>query len=124
MQVSDEATLEENIEDDAAWDITTNAYVFRPDPVLIAAFASCTFDGKWCSDEKEEIMARLQTEQTFEARFAAFEDLQRLWYRDAPAIKLVNNYGVAALSSRVMNVIETTHFEIEPEFANTWLAEM
>jgi peptide/nickel transport system substrate-binding protein len=123
LEVSDEATLEENIEDDNAWDMSTNAYVFRPDPVLIPAFSSCTFDGKWCSDEKEAILARLQTETTMEARFAAFEELQQLWYRDAPAIKLVNNYGVAPLSSKVKNVLETTHFEIEPEFANTWLEE-
>jgi peptide/nickel transport system substrate-binding protein len=123
LQVMDEATLEENIEEDDAWDVSTNAYVFRPEPVLLPAFASCTFDGKWCSDEKTEIMARLQTEPAFEDRFAAFEDLQRLWYSDAPAIKLVNNYGVAPLSERVRNVLETTHFEIEPEFANTWLAE-
>ena len=59
-------------------------------------------------------MARLTTEPTSEGRFAAFEDLQRLWYQDAPAIKLVNNYGIAALSARVKNVLETTHFEIEP----------
>jgi len=123
LEVSDEATLEENIEDDNRWDITTNAYVFRPDPVLIPPFASCTFDGKWCSDEKVAIVARLQTESEFDARFAAFEELQQLWYRDAPAIKLVNNYGVAALSAQVRNVLETTKFEIEPEFANTWLAE-
>jgi peptide/nickel transport system substrate-binding protein len=123
LEVSDEATLEENIEDDNRWEITTNAYVFRPDPVLIPAFSSCTFDGKWCSDEKEAILNRIQTEAEFADRFAAFEDLQRLWYRDAPAIKLVNNYGVAPLSSKVKNVLETTHFEIEPEFANTWLDE-
>lgn len=123
LEVSDEATLEENIEDDSRWDLTTNAYVFRPDPVLIPPFASCTFDGKWCSDEKVAIVARLQTESEFDARFAAFEELQQLWYRDAPAIKLVNNYGVAALAATVRNVLETTHFEIEPEFANTWLAE-
>ena len=56
LEVTDEATLEENIEDDNRWDMTTNAYVFRPDPVLIPAFASCTFDGKWCSDEKDAIV--------------------------------------------------------------------
>ena len=123
LEVSDEATLEENIEDDNRWDITTNAYVFRPDPVLIPAFSSCTFDGKWCSDEKVAILNRIQTESEFEARFAAFEELQALWYRDAPAIKLVNNYGVAPLSSKVKNALETTHFEIEPEFVNTWLDE-
>jgi peptide/nickel transport system substrate-binding protein len=123
LQVMDEATLEENIEEDDAWDVSTNAYVFRPDPVLIPAFSSCTFDGKWCSDEKNAIMERLQTQPAFEDRFAAFEDLQRLWYSDAPAIKLVNNFGVAPLAANVRNVLETTHFEIEPEFGNTWLAE-
>ena len=123
LEVTDEATLDENLEDDERWDMTTNAYVFRPDPVLIPAFASCTADGKWCSEEKVAIVERLQSESDFEARFAAFEELQRLWYAEAPAIKLVNNYGVAALSSQVKNLLETTHFEIEPEFANCWLEQ-
>lgn len=121
LEVTDEATLDENLEDDARWDMTTGAYVFRPDPVLIAAFASCSADGQWCSDAKLEIVNRLFTEQDFEARFAAFEELQTLWYEEAPAIKLVNNYGVAALSVQVRNILETTHFEIEPEFVNSWL---
>ena len=42
LEVSDEATLEENLEDDERWDMTTNAIVFRPDPVLIDRFVSCT----------------------------------------------------------------------------------
>jgi peptide/nickel transport system substrate-binding protein len=123
LEVSDEATLDENLEDDARWDMTTNAYVFRPDPVLIPAFASCTADGKWCSDAKVEAVRRLQTEAEFESRFAALEDLQRIWYEEAPAIKLVNNYGVAAVSSKVKNLIESTHFELEPEFANCWIEQ-
>lgn len=123
LQVMDEATLDDMVEDDEAWDMTTGAYVFRPDPVLIAAFASCTYDGKWCTDEKLAVMERLQTEPDFEARYAALQDLQRLWYEQAPAIKLVNNYGVAATSANVRNLAESTHFEIEPEFANCWLAE-
>jgi ABC-type transport system substrate-binding protein len=65
----------------------------------------------------------LQTESDFEARYAALEDLQRLWYEEAPMIKLVNNYGVAALTSNVQGLIGRTHFEIEPEFANCWLEE-
>ncbi|CAA9555908.1 MAG: Dipeptide-binding ABC transporter, periplasmic substrate-binding component [uncultured Thermomicrobiales bacterium] len=123
LEVSDEATLEENIEDDERWDMTTNAYVFRPDPVLIAAFASCAADGQWCSPEKVAAVERLQTESDFEARYAALEELQRLWYEQAPAVKLVNNYGVAALSSRVQGLLGQTHFEIEPEFANCWIEE-
>lgn len=123
LEVTDEATLDENLESDDRWEMTTNAYVFRPDPVLIPAFASCAEDGQWCTDAKVAVSQRLQTETDFEARMAAFEDLQRLWYEEAPAVKLVNNYGVAALSSRVQNLIETTHFEIEPEFGNAWLGE-
>jgi len=121
LEVSDEATLDENLEDDERWDITTNAIVFRPDPVLIAAFASCTADGQWCTPEKVAAVDRLQTAADFETRYAALEDLQRLWYEQAPMVKLVNNYGVAALSSRVQGLLGRMHFEIEPEFTNCWL---
>jgi len=123
LEVSDEATLDENLEDDNRWDMTTNAYVFRPDPMLIAAFASCNADGKWCSPEKLDIVEELQTEADTEARHAAFEDLQNLFYAQAPVVKLNNNYGVAATSVKVKNLIESTHFELEPEFTNCWLAE-
>jgi peptide/nickel transport system substrate-binding protein len=123
LQVTDEATLDANLENDDAWDITTNAYVFRPDPILIAAFASCSADGQWCTDPKVEIVSRLKTAQSFEERFEAFEELQQLWYDEAPAVKLVNNFGVAALAASVKNAIESTHFEIEPEFTNSWFEE-
>jgi peptide/nickel transport system substrate-binding protein len=123
LEVTDEATLDENLEDDERWDLTTNAIVFRPDPVLIAPFASCSWDGGWCSDEKVAAVERLQTEPDFEARYAALEDLQRLWYEQAPMVKLVNNYGVAALTSNVQGLLGRMHFEIEPEFANCWLEE-
>jgi peptide/nickel transport system substrate-binding protein len=123
LEVSDEATLDENLEDDNRWDITTNAYVFRPDPMLIQAFAGCGADGKWCTPEKLELVEQLQTESDPEARFAAFEEFQALFYEQAPAIKLVNNFGVAATSAKVHNLIESTHFELEPEFANCWLVE-
>ena len=123
LEVFDEATLEEHLEDDERWDITTNAIVFRPDPVLIAPFASCSWDGSWCSPEKLAVMEQLQTAADFEARYAALEELQRLWYEQAPMVKLVNNYGVAALSSKVQGLLGRMHFEIEPEFTNCWLEE-
>src|SRR5215217_4783752 len=121
LEVTDEATLEENLEDDERWDITTNAIVFRPDSVLIDRFVSCNQDGKWCTEEKQAVIEQLQTESDFEARYAALEELQRLFYEQAPMVKLVNNYGVAALSSNVQGLLGRMHFEIEPEFANCWL---
>jgi peptide/nickel transport system substrate-binding protein len=123
LEVSDEATLEENLEDDERWDMTTNAIVFRPDPVLIDRFVSCNVDGKWCSEEKQAVIERLQTESDFEARYAALEELQRLFYEEAPLVKLVNNYGVAALTSNVQGLLGRMHFELEPEFTNCWLEE-
>jgi peptide/nickel transport system substrate-binding protein len=123
LEVSDEATLEENLEDDERWDMTTNAIVFRPDPVLIDRFVSCNQDGKWCSEEKTAVIEQLQTESDFEARYAALEELQRLFYEQAPMVKLVNNYGVAALTSNVQGLLGRMHFELEPEFTNCWLEE-
>jgi peptide/nickel transport system substrate-binding protein len=123
LEVSDEATLEENLEDDERWDITTNAIVFRPDPVLIDRFVSCNVDGKWCTPEKQAVIEQLQTESDFEARYAALEELQRLFYEQAPMVKLVNNYGVAALTSNVQGLLGRMHFELEPEFTNCWMEE-
>jgi peptide/nickel transport system substrate-binding protein len=123
LEVFDEATLDENLEQDDGWDMTTDSYVFRPDPVLIAAFASCGADGQWCSDEKVAAIDALKTELDPDARFAAFEELQRLWYEQAPAVKITDQFGVAAHSSKVEGLLGNMHFEIEPEFANAWLKE-
>jgi ABC-type transport system substrate-binding protein len=91
--------------------------------VLIAAFASCGADGQWCSDEKVAAIDALKTELDPDARFAAFEELQRLWYEQAPAVKITDQFGVAALASSVQGLLGNMHFEIEPEFANAWLKE-
>jgi ABC-type transport system substrate-binding protein len=80
-------------------------------------------DGKWCSEEKVAVIEQLQTESDFETRYAALEELQRLFYEQAPLVKLVNNYGVAALSSNVQGLLGRMHFELEPEFTNCWLEE-
>src|SRR5665811_2532266 len=77
LEVFDEATMDVNLEDVNRWEMNTDSYVFRPDPVLIAAFASCTAVGQWCSDEKVATVDTLQTELDREARFEAFEELQR-----------------------------------------------
>jgi peptide/nickel transport system substrate-binding protein len=123
LEVFDEATLDENLEDDARWEMTTDSIVFRPDPVLIRPFASCVAEGKWCTDGKVAAVERLQTEMDEEARFAAFEELQQLWYDEAPAVKITDQFGVAALASSVQGLLGNMHFEIEPEFANAWIEE-
>ena len=126
LEVSDEATLEENIEDDNRWDVTTNAYVFRPDPVLIPAvrrvarsMASGARTRRPRSWHQAPDRAHLRS-----GRFAAFEDLQRLWYRDAPAIKLVNNYGVAPLSVQRQGCRSRQPISRSSRSScNTWLEE-
>lgn len=123
LEVFDEATLDEHLEDPTRWEMNTDSYVFRPDPVLIAAFASCSATGEWCSEEKVAAVERLQTELDEEARREAFEELQRLWYEQVPAIKITNQFGVAALAQSVQGLLGEMHFEIEPEFSNTWLTE-
>ena len=104
------------------WDAWNGAFILRTDPTLLPFLSSCDYSGWWCSPEKEEAFERLITEIDFDARFAAFEDLQRLFYEEVGGIKQQDNYGIMAVRNEVKNFgPDTTLFELEPEFTNCWL---
>lgn len=120
--VVDEATLATNRNSEEGWDVWNGAFILRTDPTLLQYLSSCDYSGWWCSDAKEEAFARLLTSVDFDERFAAFEDLQRLFYEEVGGIKQQDNYGVMTVRADVQNFgPETTHFELEPEFTNCWL---
>lgn len=120
--VVDEATLATSRNEEEGWDVWNGAFILRTDPTLLQYLSSCDYSGWWCSDAKEEAFERLLTEVDFEARFAAFEDLQRLFYEEVGGIKQQDNYGVMTVAAVVQNFgPDTTHFELEPEFTNCWL---
>ena len=120
--VVDEPTVGSMRQEKEGWDVWNGAFILRTDPTLLQYLSSCDYSGWWCSDEKEEAFARLLTSVDFEERYAAFEDLQRLFYEEVGGIKQQNNYGVMTVAAVVQNFgPETTHFELEPEFTNCWL---
>lgn len=122
--VVDEATLADTRSTPEGWDVVNGAFILRTDPTLLPYLSSCDYAGWWCSDEKEEAFERLLTEVDFDARYEAFEDLQRLFYEEVGGIKQQDNYGIMTVGARLQNFgPEVTHFELEPEFTNSWVEE-
>ena len=118
----DWATLIANRAIEDQWEVFTTGFSFRPDPVGMPPVPGCDWPGWWCTDEKVEVVARLQGESDFEARYAAFEELQRLWYTDVPGVKLGDSFGITARSPNLQG-LGSTLSQLQPEFVNAWLEE-
>jgi peptide/nickel transport system substrate-binding protein len=119
VQQYDWAALSQRRDDADVWDLYLTLATFRPDPIM--RNLTCEAAGWWCDDDKEELLKLVQTEGDFEARYAAWEDVQGLFYRQVPRIKLGDTYPVLARSVRVRNFPETT--QLQPAFWNSWLDE-
>ena len=59
LQVVDWATLNNRTEKPEGWDVFSTGFVFAADPALHVSLR-CTFNGWWCNEEKEKLMAELQ----------------------------------------------------------------
>jgi peptide/nickel transport system substrate-binding protein len=124
LVVVDEPTVATMRNEQTGWDAWNGAFILRTDPTLLQYLSSPDYSGFWTSPEKEEAFERLLTQTEFEDRYAAFEDLQRLFYEEVGGIKQQNNYGIMAAAAVLKNFgPETTLFELEPEFTNSWLEE-
>jgi peptide/nickel transport system substrate-binding protein len=124
LVVVDEPTVATMRNELTGWDAWNGAFILRTDPTLLQFLSSPDYSGFWTSPEKEEAFARLLTQTEFEDRYAAFEDLQRLFYEEVGGIKQQDNFGIMAAAASVKNFGPgTTHFELEPEFTNCWLED-
>lgn len=124
LVVLDEATLATTRNNREGWDAWNGAFILRTDPTLLPFLSSCDYSGFWCSPEKEAAFEQLLTQTDFEARYEAFETLQRLFYEEVGGIKQQDNYGIMAVAAVIKNFgPDTTLFELEPEFTNCWIEE-
>lgn len=122
LVVVDEPTVGQMRTEQEGWDVWNGAFILRTDPTLLPFLSSCDYSGWWCSPEKEAAFERLLTETEFDARFEAFEEMQRLFYEEVGGIKQQDNFGIMAVRNEVKNFgPDTTLFELEPEFTNCWL---
>ena len=121
LEVFDWATLVDRRGDENLWDIFTTGIAFRVDPVTLPMLQGNTWPGWWATDTKVEAVTRLQRESDFEARYAAFEDVQRLFYEEVPCVKIGDTNGVSAYSPKLKGPAPIT--QLSPEFVNVWLEE-
>jgi peptide/nickel transport system substrate-binding protein len=116
FQVFDGATLSSRRHDEDGWDVYTAWASFRPDPVM--RNLTCSATGWWCDEEKDQLLADLQTESDYEERFAIWEQVQQRFYEDVPRLKIGNTMRVIVRASTLHEIGPT---EMQPEFSNAWL---
>ncbi|MEX2314564.1 MAG: ABC transporter substrate-binding protein, partial [Thermomicrobiales bacterium] len=116
LQVYDGATLSDRRDDDSAWEMYTAWASFRPDPVMRNLTASAA--GWWEDDEKDQLLADLQSESDYDTRFAIWEQVQARFYADVPRLKIGNSLRILVRAASLRGIGPT---EMQPEFSNAWL---
>ncbi len=119
MQVVDWATLNHRTEKPESWDVFSTGFVFAADPALHVSLR-CTFNGWWCNEEKEKLLADLRTEGDPKKRKAIVERVQTIYYEDVGSIK-IGDYFTLDLARRDLR----GDFRTAPRmyFWNAWLAK-
>ena len=118
LQVVDWATLNHRTEKPELWDVFSTGFVFAADPALHVSMR-CTFNGWWCNEEKEKLLADLRTESDLKKRKAIVERIQTLFYEDVGSIK-IGDYFTLDVARRDLR----GDFRTAPRmyFWNAWLA--
>jgi peptide/nickel transport system substrate-binding protein len=118
LQVYDGATLSDLRNDPAVWEAYTATASFRPDPVL--RNLTCSATGSWCTPEKDELLADLQSEAEYETRFPIWEDVQTAFYEEVPRLKVGSIKRIHPRNAKLQGIGPT---EIQPDFSNAWFSE-
>jgi peptide/nickel transport system substrate-binding protein len=118
LQVMDWATLNHRTEKPELWEIFSTGFVFSADPANHVALR-CTFQGWWCNEEKERLLAELQLEADAKKRKAIIDRIQAVFYEDVGSVKL-GDYFTLDVARRELR----GDFRTAPRlyFWNSWLA--
>jgi peptide/nickel transport system substrate-binding protein len=119
LMVVDWATLVETQNDTSAWDLCTTWFGFRVDPAQLHTLR-CDFAGRWCTEEKTELVENLLAETELDERVRIWEELQELAYEEVPFIKTGESMSLLAYQPRVQNL---DLIQLVPAFWNTWIDE-
>lgn len=121
LEIYDWATLLERRTDPELWDVLTTGISFKPDPSMLSILQLGTWPGWWESEPSMTAFNTMQSELEFEARFAAWEGLQQLFYEEVPMIKTGDSNAVTAVSTQVQGL--TTQTQLGVAFWNIWLEQ-
>jgi hypothetical protein len=78
------ATLNSRTQKQKLWEVFSTGFVFAADSANHVAFR-CTFQGWWCDEEKEMLLADLRTEIDIKKRKAIVDRIQTVFYDDVAA---------------------------------------
>jgi peptide/nickel transport system substrate-binding protein len=119
LQVVDWASLNHRTEKPEGWEMSSTGFVFAADPALHVSMR-CTFNGWWCNEEKEKLLAELRQESDVKKRKAIVDKIQAVYYEDVGTVKL-GDYFTLDVARRELR----GDFRTAPRmyFWNTWLAK-
>lgn len=115
MIVVDWATLLKMRGEPEQWDMFVTHHSFVPDPILFTPLND-TYPGWWSSPEKEALKKEFVGTADPDARKAAWDKIQALFYEQVPAIKVGDAYSYDIASPRLKGMGE--HTVLWPHFWN------
>jgi peptide/nickel transport system substrate-binding protein len=83
------------------WEVLTSGWGLQVDPILCPQFNG-SFVGWWQTETAEALRKKILSTPGFDERYGAWEDLQRLWYEEVPAIHYGKSKGWNPVSPKVM----------------------
>jgi peptide/nickel transport system substrate-binding protein len=119
VEIFDWSTLLETRGNMEAWDIAITGFAFRVDPAQLHS-NNCEWGGRWCTDEKEELVSQMLSEVDLDERIALWEQIQELAYEEAAFLKVGEENQLLVYSPRVNDVNLT---QLVAAFWNVWIDE-
>jgi len=100
LLVHDWATVVGIRKETDTWEVLSSGWGLQVDPILCPQFNG-SFVGWWQTDTAEALREKILSTDSFEERDGNWEDLQRLWYEEVPAIHYGKSKGWNPLSPKV-----------------------
>ena len=118
LEVVDWATLNHRTAKPELWEVFSTGLVFSADPANHISLR-CSWNGWWCHEEKEQLLAELQRESDPKKRKALVDRIQAIFYEDVGRVKL-GDYFTLDVARRELR----GEFRTAPRlyFWNSWLA--
>jgi peptide/nickel transport system substrate-binding protein len=118
LQLVDWATQSQRVQKPELWDVYSTGYPFYPDPAIHVA-RRCSFQGWWCNEEKERLVAELQRESDPKRRKSLVDRVQAVFYEDVGQVKLGDYFSLDTARRELRGSFRTAPRRY---FWNSWLA--
>lgn len=102
LQSMEWATLAERRNNPELWDIYSTGVTFRADPTMMVVL-NPTFAGWWESPELLDLMNKLGKETDGEKRYQLMEQVQELFYREVPTVKVGDYANLRIFTKKLKN---------------------